>query len=244
MKKKFFIGAIIFMLMFTCINNTFAKDSSGSADASAIESANRQIVSLDEIRNNPDIELVQEADKYNYSYIPSKNISKNAYIAKYNKVFATTEWRYFDLEDAVNTYYKGSLPCGGYIYDGFDSGVGTTSDWNYINATVAGNSVTMWSGLDPYNANSIDQTDAFTFEVWDIDGITISYPPGLDIDIDGCTVVLNYPTVHNTWRYNHTYNAISCEAFDITHVTQCSSVTYLFGSATFSTMCTKRILVY
>ncbi len=195
---------------------------------------------IKKIKEDKDFEIIFDDGAGNFSYTNSKDTKKSkkdldAKIAKYSAQSTTTGTMF--ASSPVIPYSDG------YVSSGFRDTVtcdnGLFQDCVY---SISGTSGSNYSGLNPYYASSIDQSDTFTANV-SVGSLSIGYGTTygtIYYQSNGFTIA--YPQlVGNYYRYDHTYGTITFSAWSISSVSQSDTATYRFGATTISPVCSASI---
>lgn len=228
--KRYFITGLTAILMTTCLSATvFAEPSSqDNLSSKKNRSFNHQLKMVQSLEKEPDVEFIYNDGNGNSSFIPSKHVKDKAlFEAKLDKFNAQDNYTLF-LFDSKRATYNGFGLTNTFSTNVDVEGGGTFADYKI---TFRGTSAASWGGATPYYADSINQSDTFSFNYVGLNA-SISYPPGLGFSGGNSSATITYPEIKNQWRYDHTYSGIVGKAYIITAAIRSNTVTFLFGTST------------
>jgi hypothetical protein len=196
------------------------------------EKTEQNKVLLNKIKNDPDFEVFYDDGQGNASFAPSPKAKgaedKKRIQAKLEEYSTQYSYSFSISGNKSLPYSDGNVMSWFTSNDNLSNGGAFTDDI----LAISGDSHSSWSGMNPFYASSIDQSDSFSVGYVGTT-VFVSYPPGIGFTGSGSSCAVTYPQLNgNYWRYDHTYSGAQFKAYYITSTTQSDAATYRFGSNT------------
>lgn len=197
---------------------------------------------LEKIKKDKKFAIISDDGQGNYSFVPSKDVTdKKAYIAEVEGITAQDYSTTCQPSSEGVDYYNGNR-----TINQFNSNINVQEYVNIFGdnrVVVSGTSSCSWLGATPFNADSITDCDNFSFSTLGV-SVSLTYPPAIGAAQSSSSCTLQYPVITNNWNYSHSYNGISCQAWDIYGYSQSKTTMFLFGTRTATPGCAKSIALW
>ncbi len=139
------------------------------------------------------------------------------------------------IASVVYKYYSasGTQPWNGSYVRTYYNNRAAYNDWDrgYVSVTVNGDTVTVWSGLNPYYSDAIDLAERWSFSGL---SVTVSFPPGISWSGGGSTVSFDSGWVNTAgWAYRleNIFSGVYAKSLlDIWRVDDSATRSHRFGS--------------
>lgn len=227
MKNKWFkVGLLVMAMLLMSTNVVFAADSNLEV-VHGNGSIKSYTISKDKVGNKEKLHAAAQAELESMKLNTIRPFSIYSYL---DSVSGSGSTAY------SNGNVRSSFNCDVYV-DGFPG----------YTVQISGNSSDFWSGTTPYNADSINSSDTFSFTTFGIAGLSITYPPGMDFAVGDKTAVLSYPEHTNGYSYYHTFSGIQASTGVLGSITKYShshANTMKFGNRTVSSACNDSTIVW